>query len=585
MPTRPPNPPGPPPSATAPSASGGPGPAIAHAHGEDRHLRRHLGYWQLTAIAFGGVIGSGWLLGPMHAAVSAGPVALLTWVVGGLALILIALVMVELGASMPEAGGLVRWPLFTSGRLVATLVGWGIWVAYATNPPSESAAMLQYMSQYMPGLFDGARLSVLGVLLGLAFMAVFLLLNWFGVLLFARVNTAVTVAKFLVPTVTVIALVASGFHGSNFTAHGGFAPYGYSAPLTAIATAGVIYAYTGFQGPVDLAGEARDPKRDIPRAVLSALLLSMLVYLGLQVAFTAAVPAGALGHGWHGIDFNSPFAQLATSLNLSWLSWTLYADAIASPAGSALVFTAETSREAYALGKNGLLPQSVARVHRGTGVPRRALLINYVIGVAFLLPFGNWQSIVAATSVLGLFAYSMTVIAEASVRRNDPSRMAGWIRGTRWIAPIAFVIATLILYWAGWDELRIALPVLFVSVLVYGYQQLRRERDLRDLAVGVWLVVYLLAVLLFSGIGSFGGTGWIPAPWDSVAVGVIGLVAYGRGLIDGARHLAAHPLPPRSVAEATDPDSGAGPGGGAGGVSGGRREPGTVPPQAPPAGE
>lgn len=510
---------------------------------EDQQLRRRLGYWQLTAIAFGGVIGSGWLLSPMHAARIAGPAALITWVVGGLALVLIALVMVELGASMPEAGGLVRWPLYTSGRLVATLVGWGIWVAYATNPPSESAAILQYASKYVPGLFQGTRLTTSGVLLGLMIMALLVALNWFGVQLFAHVNLAVTIAKFAVPTVTVIALFASGFDGHNFSAHGGFAPYGYSAPLSAIATAGIIYAYTGFQGPIDLAGEARDPRRDIPRSVLTALLLSMVLYLALQVAFIAAVPAKLLGAGWHGVNFSSPFAELATSLNLTWLTWVLYADAIASPGGSALVFTAETSREAYALGKNGLLPESVVKVHPGSGVPRRALAVNFLIGAAFLLPFGNWQAIVAATSVLGLFAYSISVVAEASVRRADPGRMADWVRGTRLIAPVAFVIATLIFYWAGWNELRVALPVLFVSALVYAYQQLRRERDLADLAVGVWLVGYLVALLVLSAIGSFGGAGLLPAPWDSVVVAVMGLAAYLRGVHDSARHLATHPLP------------------------------------------
>ncbi len=510
---------------------------------QDHHLRRHLGFWHLTAIAFGGVIGSGWLLSPMHAARSAGPAALITWLVGGLALILIALVMVELGASMPEAGGLVRWPLYTSGRLVATLVGWGIWVAYATNPPSESAAMLQYMSKYVPGLYAGNRLTTSGVLLGLVFMAAFVALNWFGVRFFAHVNLGVTAAKFAVPVLTVIALLASGFHSGNVTGHGGFAPYGYAAPLSAIATAGVIYAYTGFQGPIDLAAEARNPRRDIPWSVITALVLSMVVYVGLQIAFLGAVPPSGLLHGWHGIDFNSPFAELATSLNLTWLTWILYADAIASPAGSAMVFTAETSREAYALGKNRLLPEAVATVHTRSGVPRTALIVNFVIGVAFLLPFGNWQSIVAATSVLGLFAYSISLIAEESVRRADPGRMADWIRGTRVIAPIGFVIATLIFYWAGWKELRVALPVLFLSVLVYAYQQVRQDRDMRDLTAGAWLVVYLVALLVLSALGSFDGSGTLPAPWDSVVVGVMGLVCYGWGLRAAAGHLTRHPLP------------------------------------------
>jgi len=90
---------------------------------EDRNLRRSLGMWQLTAIGFSGVIGSGWLLGAMYAAQLAGPEAIVAWLVGGAALMLIALTMADLGAARPESGGLVRWPYYSSGRLVATIAG------------------------------------------------------------------------------------------------------------------------------------------------------------------------------------------------------------------------------------------------------------------------------------------------------------------------------------------------------------------------------------------------------------------------------------------------------------------------------
>jgi amino acid transporter len=539
-----------------PQANQDPSPSGPGADQEDRHLRRNIGYWQLTAIGFSGVIGSGWLLGALYAAKAAGPDALVTWLVGGLALLLIALVMVELGASRPESGSLVRWPYYTNGRLVATLVGWGIWIAYATNPPSESAAMLQYLSKHVPGIYNGTSLTALGILLAAGIMAVFVVLNWFGVQLFARVNGALTVAKFVVPTLTVIALFASGFHASNFSAHGGFAPYGFSAGLSAIATAGIIYAYTGFQGAIDLSGEARNPRRDVPWAVVSSLVLSMVVYLALQVVFIGVMPAHQLIHGWNGVSLSSPYAQLAVMLNLTWLSWVLYADAIASPAGSALAFTATTARESFAMGKNRFLPAWAAKVHEGSGVPRRALLINFVIGLAFLLPFHSWQSIVAATSELGLFAYSMTAVSEAAFRRASPEHVAHWIKGMPVLAPLSFVIASLILYWATWTELRIALPVLLVGAAVYVYQQVRSGFDWFDLKVGLWLVGYLVAILIMSAIGSFGGTDSIPAPWDSVVVAVIGVAAFFGGVRAARHHLAAHPAPkpladPSDLADAT----------------------------------
>ena len=334
---------------------------------------------------------------------------------------------------------------------------------------------------------------------------------------------------------------------------GGFTPYGWTPGLSAIATAGIIYAYTGFQGPVDLSGEARNPRRDVPRAVIISLAGSMLLYLLLQVVFIGAVPGHDLIHGWNGVSFSSPFAELAVAANLTWLSWVLYADAIASPAGSALAFTASAGRASYAMAKNGFLPRAVGRVDRRSGIPRRALLINFVIGLAFLLPLHSCQSIVAATSELALIAYALPSISSIAFRRVGATAFTT-VGGMRLLAPAAFVLASLILYWATWKELRIALPVLLVGVIVYGFQQLRGGVDWLDVRVGRWLVAYLVAILIVSLIGSqdFGGTNLIPAPWDSVLVAVIGLACYEWGVRSAVRHLAAHPAPEPVQPDADD---------------------------------
>jgi amino acid transporter len=479
----------------------------------------------------------------MYAAQFAGPESVISWVIGGAVLALIALVMAKLGGARPEAGGLVRWPFHSNGRFVATIAGWGIWIAWSTNPPSEAAAMIQYVSKYVPGVYNGSSLTALGVLIGVALVAVFVLVNWFGVQLFARINSGLTVAKFVVPVMTVVALFASGFHSGNFSSHGGFAPYGWAPGLTAIATAGIIFSYTGFQGPIDMSGEAKNPRRDVPRAVLASLGLSALVYILLQLVFIGAVPGMDLIHGWHGVSFSSPFAQLAVAVNLTWLSWVLYADAIASPAGSALSFTAAAGRESFAMAKNGFLPAAIVKVHSGSGIPRRALAVNFVIGIAFLLPLGSWQQIVAAAGVLGLIAYVLPAVSVTAFTRAGAFGDAP--RWLSWLAPVAFVLATMIVYWAGWHDLRIALPILLVAVIVYAYQQWRAGIDWADVRRGSWLVAYLVLVLLVSVFGSkdFGGSGAIPAPWDTVVVAVIGFGSWLAGVRCGTLHLAAHPAP------------------------------------------
>jgi len=136
--------------------------------------------------------------------------------------------------------------------------------------------------------------------------------------------------------------------------------------------------------------------------------------------FISALPHSLLARGWASIDLTSPFAQLALALNLSWLSWVLYADAIVSPGGSAPTFTATISREAYGMAKNKIIPAAIARIDPRSGVPRRALLLNFVIAIIFLFLLPSWHSIVAATSELGLFAYSMTAISQQAFRRADP---------------------------------------------------------------------------------------------------------------------------------------------------------------------
>src|SRR5690606_41287096 len=112
------------------------------------------------------------------------------------------------------------------------------------------------------------ELSTWGLLLSGILILVYFLLNFWTVRLFATANSAITVFKLVVPLLTVLGLVATGFHGANFTNHGGFAPYGWSGVLTAVATSGEAFAVTGSPAPVTLAREARTANRSLPTAVV-----------------------------------------------------------------------------------------------------------------------------------------------------------------------------------------------------------------------------------------------------------------------------------------------------------------------------
>ena len=516
-----------------------PEPAAARVLTEEHRLRRDLGFWGLTAIGFSNILGSGWLFAAMYAAQTAGPASILAWLAAGVLCGLVALVMVELGVSRPEGGGTVRWPLFASGRLVGTLIGWSTLLSVG-GTAAEISAIMQYAGHYLPWVYRDGSLTGPGVAVALGLSVLLTALNWFGVKLFARLNNLVSVFKVVVPLVTVLALFASGFTSGRLTdpANGGFAPYGYPAVLSALAGGGIVYSLNGFQAPLDFSGESRNTRRTMPGSVLTGIGLALVLYLGLQFAFLFTVPQRLLGHGWAGVNFDSPFGQLALILNLQWLSTLLYVDAVVSPGGSAYVGVAIDARHTYALAKNGTLPQALMRVSGRHGIPHRALLLNLAVIVVFLLPFSGWQQIVSVMGVLYLLTYAASGVAVAVFRGRPDGRSVGWVPGLVWIAPLSFVVATEFVYWSGWHDLRLALPMVLAGLLVF--LLVRREHPgglplVTELRYGAWLVAYLLVLVLLSWLGSFKGRDLLPAPYDSVTVAAVAAAVFAWAVRSGRR--------------------------------------------------
>ena len=209
-----------------------------------------------------------------------------------------------------------------------------------------------------------------GLAIAAVLVIIYFLLNFWSVKLFAHSNAAITVFKLVVPAATGLALIASGFHSENFGVHLEGDPHtiDFAAVLNAVATAGIVFSFNGFQSPVNLAGEARNPSRSIPIAVLGSIGLAAVVYVILQIAYLGAIPPELLAKsGWHGIDFRSPFAELALLVNLNWLAMLLYADAFVSPSGTGITYTATTARMLYGMQRNGTLPGSLRDVAPALG--------------------------------------------------------------------------------------------------------------------------------------------------------------------------------------------------------------------------
>jgi len=515
-------------------------------------LRRTVGPFALMLTGLGSIIGSGWLFGAWKAAGLAGPDAIWAWVIGAAVITTIALTYAELGAMFPESGGMVRYSHYSHGSLVGFIGAWANWIAIVSVIPIEAEASVQYMAgwdwQWAKDLYirvpgGHGELTETGLAIAAVLVVVYFLLNFWSVKLFAHSNTAITMFKLVVPALAGITLIMSGFHPGNFSVgiHGDSHIIDFAAVLTAVATAGIVFSYNGFQSPVNLAGEARNPGRSIPFAVLGSIGLATIVYLILQVAYIGAVPPELLAKaGWHGIDFSSPFADLAKLLGIVWLANLLFFDAFVSPSGTGITYTATTARMIFGMERNGTMPKMFGKLHEVWGVPRAAMWFNLAVSFVFLFKFRGWGTLAAVISVATIISYMTGPVSAMALRRTAPEMHRPFrLKGLPVLAALAFIFATELLYWAKWPLTGEIILLIVVALPIYFYFQWQAGwADFgRQLRGAWWLIAYLpsIAVLSWAGSDKFGGKGYLTWGWDLVVVAAVGLVFYVWGVKTGWR--------------------------------------------------
>jgi amino acid transporter len=496
----------------------------------ERALRRDVGLLGLLFASTGSIIGSGWLFGALYASQQAGPAALISWAFGAVFMLVLALIHAELGAAYPVAGGTARFPHYSHGSMVGYTNGWLWWLGAATVAPIEVEAALQYFTHYVSSLTTTSGgetvLTAQGYGVAVVLMAVFTVVNILGVRWLARANNPITAWKIAIPVLALVTLMLTRFHGGNFHAQGGFMPFGFHGVFSAMATGGVIFAYQGFEQAVQLGGESSNPRRNMPLAVIGSMIIGVVVYVLLQVAFIAALDPANLSHGWSKLAFNGlvgPFAGLATTVGLGWLAVLLYIDAAISPGGTGLLYTGTSARVSYALARNRWWPRAFATL-TDRGIPIWSMILSFAVGILVFLPFPGWQKLVGFITAASSLSYGMACIAVASLRLQDAERERPYrLPALKVLAPFGFVVANLIVYWSGWPtvwRIDVALAIGLVVFLVYRLVSKSEELPRLDLRGASWIPPYLVGISIITYAGRYDGRNWLPF-W--VDIGVVAL--------------------------------------------------------------
>ncbi len=386
------------------------------------------GLFTAVGIGVGCVIGSGWLFAAYYAAQYTGPASYISWVIGAVLALILALLLAEI-ASMYKQKALFTRLLNVSHNNpdLGFVIAISSWLGFVIVIPAEASATIQYLSTAFPSLtsyiFIGQQHTILGSVCIVGLICVYMLLNYWGIKSLAKASNIIGIIKIIIPILTSIILMVVAFHPSNFTAHG-FAPYGYSHVFSAVVTCGIFYAFYGFTMIAMYSSELKNPKKNIPRALVFTVLLCLFIYLLLQTAFIGALPTAMVAKGWSALNFTSPLAQLLLLLNINFLAiWAivLYADSAISPSGTGIIYLGSASRTLTGMARDKEVPKFFNQTHSIYNLSRRSLIFTTFVCCIVVFFFKNWRSIMVVVTVFQLISCMAIPVAFIKLRVNKPN--------------------------------------------------------------------------------------------------------------------------------------------------------------------
>jgi amino acid transporter len=403
-------------------------------------LPRRLGFWSAVAVLVGSTIGSGIFRSPAGIADRLpGPLPLaIVWVTGGLFALCGALTLAEVGSAFPETGGVYVFIREGFGRMPAFLFGWSeLVIIRAASLGAIAITFAEYalrVAGYNPAL---APYDTYAHYIAAVAIAVLGTVNIVGVNWSALVLNATTLAKYGALVFIILFAMAIGLPrtGGYFTP---VAPEGsFALPAFGLALVSTLWAYDGWADLSFVAGEVRDPQRNLPRALITGTLGVIGIYLLANIAYLAVMPVDQVRH--------SPLvaADVAQRLigqpGVAFVGVTVMLSTFGTLTGSLLT----APRIFFAMADDGLFFRRVASVHPRFKTPWVAIGLSSALGILFVL-LRNFEQL-ADTFVTAIVPFYALGVASVFVLRKrqgyaPPFRVPGYP-----VVPALFVLSTIYL--------------------------------------------------------------------------------------------------------------------------------------------
>jgi APA family basic amino acid/polyamine antiporter len=396
---------------------------VAEAEEQGHQLRRVVGLLDLSALGLGAIIGTGIFVIIGEAITASGPSILLSFVLAGVTCAFSALSYAELASSIPVSGSAYTYAYATLGELVAWIIGWDLILEYGVSVAAIAVGWGQYFNELLDSAFgftlpaaiasppgEGGTVNVPAVVIVWAVAA--LLIS--GVRKSARTNTIMVFIKTGI-LLLFIALAFTAFNSDNLSP---FMRGGFDGVVSAASL--IFFAYIGFDAISTSGEETKNPKRDLPIAIIGSLAIATVLYCLVAVAATGALPFDKLS--------GAP-APLATVLEdgagMPWGATVISVGALIAITSVVLTILYGQTRITFAMSRDGLMPRWLSNVNARTGTPVWVTIIFAGL-ISVLAAFVPLTTIAELVNIGTLFAFVLVNIGVIILRRTRPDMERGF---------------------------------------------------------------------------------------------------------------------------------------------------------------
>ena len=452
-------------------------------------LKRVLGKWSLTAIGIGAIIGGGiFVLTGTGAYYHAGPALALSFVFAGIACVFAALCYSEFASMIPVEGSAYAYAYGTIGELFAWIIGWGLILEYAMGSMTVAVSWSGYFNKLLhlfnlelplyltqdPSSYTGNGFSMNLPATLIVLLVTSLLVK--GTKEAAKANNIIVIMKV---TAVLFVIVAGAFciHIANWHP---FIPeattiiregkaveaYGWSGVFSGAAA--IFFAYVGFDAVSTQAGEAINPKKDVPFAIVVSLLVCTVLYILVSLVLTGMINYTDFNpNGSYPDAIKAPVAYAFQIAGMNWASYIITIAATVGLISVLMVMMLGQSRIFLGMSKDGLIPKFFSDLHSTNKTPYKNTIFIGVV-VALVAGFTPISTLADMTSFGTLFAFTMVCVAVWLLRVREPNLQRNFkVPALPVIAILGILINTVLMYKLSDDAKKLSAAWLAIGFIVY----------------------------------------------------------------------------------------------------------------------